>query len=108
MTALPVIHYSMPAFGFRVEGDRTLAYSGDTGPCSELVALGQGADLFICEATLDDPKPEATSRGHLSADEARAASDDAGAKRLLLTHRPDERALAPGHELASDGLALTF
>ena len=41
VTALPVIHYSIPAFGFRVEGDRTLAYSGDTGPCSELVALGR-------------------------------------------------------------------
>jgi ribonuclease BN (tRNA processing enzyme) len=108
VTALPVVHYSMPAYGFRVEGDRTLAYSGDTGPCDELVELGQDADLFLCEATLDDPKPEATLRGHLSADEARAASERAGAKRLLLTHRPDERGLPPGSELASDGLELNF
>ena len=48
------------------------------------------------------------SRGHLSADEAKAASDRAGAKRLLLTHRPDERARSAGLELASDGLELTF
>ena len=108
VTALPVVHYSMPAYGFRVEGDRTLAYSGDTGPCDELVELGRDADLFLCEATLDDPKPEATLRGHLSADEAQAASTRAGAKRLLLTHRPDERGLPAGLELASDGLEVTF
>ncbi|MBA2333204.1 MAG: MBL fold metallo-hydrolase [Actinobacteria bacterium] len=108
LTALPVVHYSMPAFGFRVDGDRTLAYSGDTGPCSELVELARDADLFLCEATLDNPKPEAALRGHLSAEEARAASSDAGARRLVLTHRPDEREPPAGAELAHDGLELTF
>ncbi|MEJ7569523.1 MAG: MBL fold metallo-hydrolase [Gaiellaceae bacterium] len=108
VTALPVVHYTMPAYGFRVEGDRTLAYSGDTGPCNEIVELARDADLFLCEATLDNPKPEAALRGHLSAEEARAASDEAGAQRLVLTHRPDERTPPPGAELASDGLRLSF
>ena len=108
LTALPVVHYTIPAFGFRVEGDRTLAYSGDTGPCEELVELARDADLFLCEATLDNPKPEAALRGHLSVDEACAASAGADARRLVLTHRPDERTAPSGTELASDGLELTF
>ena len=32
VTAVPVEHYDIEAFGFRVEGDRVLAYSGDSGP----------------------------------------------------------------------------
>jgi len=108
LTALQVVHYSIPAYGFRVEGERTIAYSGDTGPCQELVGLAEDADLFLCEATLDDPGSEGLLRGHLSAEEARNASDAAGARRLVLTHRPDERALPPGAELAHDGLELNL
>jgi ribonuclease BN (tRNA processing enzyme) len=108
LIAQPVIHYTIPAHGFRVEGEQTLAYSGDTGPCSELVELAQGADLFLCEATLGDSASEGPPRGHLSAEEAREASEEAGARRLVLTHRPDERPLPFAAELAYDGLALTF
>ncbi|MCP9484747.1 MAG: MBL fold metallo-hydrolase [Gaiellaceae bacterium MAG52_C11] len=108
LTALPVVHYTIPAFGFRVVGERTLAYSGDTGPCNELLELAQGADLFLCEATLDDPDSDGPRRGHLSADEARAAGGGSGTRRLVLTHRPDERTAPPGIELAHDGLELSF
>ena len=106
VTAVPVVHYTMDAYGFRVQGDRLLAYSGDSGPCDELEELGREADLFLCEATLERGDLEGPVRGHLSADEARDACARAGARRLLLTHRPQELQLDPSLELAQDGLAL--
>ena len=103
VTARQVVHYDMQAFGFRVEGSSALAYSGDTGPCDALEELARDSDLFVCEATLGNSDEETTERGHLSADEAAEAAERAGAKKLLLTHRPQERPLAEGLELAYDG-----
>ncbi len=91
--ALTVCHYDIDAYGFRVEGDRILAYSGDTGPCPALVELARDADLFICEATLESGTDEGALRGHLSTSEAVAALEQSAARRLLLTHRPHERAV---------------
>ena len=45
VTAVPVVHYDVAAHSFRVEGDRVLAYSGDSGPCSALEELARDADL---------------------------------------------------------------
>ena len=106
VTAVPVVHYDIDAYGFRVQGDRLVAYSGDTGPCDELVELARDADLFVAEATLERGDDDGPVRGHLAPDEAAAAAEAAGAKRLLLTHRPQERTLAASAELASDGLEL--
>jgi len=108
LVAKRVLHYTIEAHGFRVEGDRTLAYSGDTGPCTELVGLARDADLFLCEATLGTSGSDGPPRGHLSAEEARDACEEAGAQRLVLTHRPDERALPFAAELAHDGLEVSF
>jgi ribonuclease BN (tRNA processing enzyme) len=98
-----VPHYDVEAYGFRVHSpDGTLlAYSGDAGPSDELDSLALGADLFLCEATLDERNPEGEPRGHLSASEALAAADGP----VLLTHRPAELS-APEAELATDGLVL--
>ena len=108
---LPVAvpHYGMPTVGFRVETDgRSLAYSGDAAPAPCLVELARDADLFLCEATLSRGEDDGERRGHLSAEEAVEAFEAAGARRLLLTHRPDELALPPGLELAHDGLELAI
>jgi ribonuclease BN (tRNA processing enzyme) len=109
MTARKVLHYDLDAYGFRVSvNGTTLAYSGDSGPSDELVKLARDADLFLCEATLATPGSDGgPTRGHLAADEALAAFRDAGATRLLLTHRPRELPLEPGLEQAYDGLELT-
>jgi ribonuclease BN (tRNA processing enzyme) len=99
-----VLHYDLLAFGFRVSANgKTLAYSGDSGPSDELPELARDADLFLCEATLLEPNPEGGTRGHLAADEANAAFEASGAKRLLLTHRPQERPLDPQFEQVHDG-----
>ncbi|MDQ3823775.1 MAG: MBL fold metallo-hydrolase, partial [Actinomycetota bacterium] len=84
-------HYSLETYGLRVsDGARTLVYSGDCGPSERLAELARDADLFICEATLDTPESDGELRGHLSADEAVAAFEASGARRLLVTHRPHE------------------
>jgi ribonuclease BN (tRNA processing enzyme) len=106
VTALELPHYTLQTFGLRVSnGDKTIAYSGDSGPSDRLSELARGADLFICEATLERPEYDGAIRGHLSADEAVEAFKASGAHRLLLTHRPRELAL-PDHEQAYDGLVL--
>ncbi len=98
-------HYRIEAYGFRVsDGRSTLAYSADSGPGGELVELARDADLFLCEATLRDGEPE--PRGHLSLAEAQVAFASSGAKRLVVTHRPDELPVGDGVELARDGLQL--
>jgi ribonuclease BN (tRNA processing enzyme) len=95
-------HYSETTFGLRVSNHRaTLAYSGDTGPSSNLAELARDADLFLCEATLREPEP--AERGHLSEDEAVAAFNDSGALRLVVIHRPDELPLGGWIERAHDG-----
>jgi ribonuclease BN (tRNA processing enzyme) len=104
LVARRVLHYDLLAFGFRVScNGRTMAYSGDSGPSDQLAELARDADLFLCEATLLEPNPEGGTRGHLAAKEAKAAFDAAGAKRLLLTHRPKERPLEPEFEQVHDG-----
>ena len=96
-------HYTMEAYGFRVrEGDKLLAYSGDSAPTAELADLARGADLFVCEATLERPDKDGQPRGHLAAEEALAAADGP----ILLTHRPVELPIPDGVRLATDGLTV--
>ena len=98
-----VAHYGLAAFGFRLSHDgRTLAYSGDSAPTAELAALARGADLFLCEATLERGDRDGVPRGHLTADEALAAADGP----VLLTHRPVELPVPSGVPLAHDGLVV--
>ncbi|MEV0679215.1 MBL fold metallo-hydrolase [Actinosynnema sp. NPDC050436] len=74
------VEHGLPAFGLRAtHGDRTLAYSGDTGPCRALHDLAAGADLFLCEADGAEPRPD-----HCTPEDAADAARGAG--RLLLTH----------------------
>jgi ribonuclease BN (tRNA processing enzyme) len=91
-----VEHY-IPTWALIAEGDRRLAYSADSGPTPALEAVAAGADLFLCEATLPPSAASPGWRGHITAAEAAAVAQAAGARRLLLTHlwRSDpEQALA--------------
>jgi ribonuclease BN (tRNA processing enzyme) len=98
-----VLHYDIETYGFRIsDGERLLAYSGDSAPCDALVEVARDADLFLCEATLAEPR-EGELRGHLAAVEAVDAFERSGAKRLVIVHRPHELPLDDGLERASDG-----
>jgi len=105
ITPIRVPHYQLKTYALRVsDGKTTLAYSGDSAPSPHLAEVGRDADLFLCEATLAAGDLDGDPRGHLSADEALEAHEHAGAKRLLLTHRPEELPVGAGIELAHDGM----
>jgi len=76
------------AYGLRVEaGGRTIAYSGDTGPCQQLVDLAKGADLLLAEAAFQTGGDNPVDL-HLTGADAGAAATAAGVARLVLTHIP--------------------
>jgi ribonuclease BN (tRNA processing enzyme) len=107
VTALELPHYTLQTFGIRVwNGDKAIAYSGDSGPTDRLAELAADVDLFVCEATLERGEFDGAIRGHLSAEEAVEAFAASGARRLLITHRPHELALDGGLEQAYDGLEI--
>jgi ribonuclease BN (tRNA processing enzyme) len=110
VTPLRVPHYQLQTYALRVsDGSSTLAYSGDSAPSPQLAAVGRDADLFLCEATLRESREGGNGlRGHLSAEEAVAAFEESGARRLVIIHRPEELPLADGVERASDGDVFDF
>jgi ribonuclease BN (tRNA processing enzyme) len=67
-------------------GGRTLAYTGDSAPSPEMVALARRADLLLAEATYAGAVPEDSRPYMSSAAGAAAQAAEAGAARLLLTH----------------------
>ncbi|MFE9437520.1 MBL fold metallo-hydrolase [Streptomyces sp. NPDC006602] len=84
LTAHAVTH-DVEAYGLRAEtGGRTLAYSGDTGPCAALTALALGADLFLCEADIDAHREG--EQVHLTPEDAGDTARAAGVGQLLVTH----------------------
>ncbi len=80
----PMAH-TESSIGYRIEmpGGTSVAYSGDTDLCDDLVELSRGADLFLCECSLPD---EMKVAGHLTPSEAGAVAAKAVAKHLVLTH----------------------
>lgn len=74
------------AFGFRIsDGERVLAYTGDTAHCAGLDELATGADLLLAEASWTDA-PERPAGVHLSGVEAGQLAARAGVGRLVVTH----------------------
>jgi len=88
-----------PTYAVEVEANGSrMVYTSDTGPGWSVEAFDAGADLVLSEATYLDREKAAPI--HLSAREAGAAANAAGARRLVLTHLwPEvdrERAAAEG------------
>ena len=108
--------------GVRLESPEfCVAYTGDTGAEPGIARLGQGADLFIVDATdreqRSGPDTSDDARYNLTAELAGRAAAEAGAQHLLLTHfwpgndrqrsRADAAVHFPGRiSLAEEGLTL--
>jgi ribonuclease BN (tRNA processing enzyme) len=76
--------HSEDSVGFRVNTNgRSLAYSGDTDYCANLVRLGRDADLLILECSFPDEKK---TKGHLTPSLAGRVAREASCHKLLLTH----------------------
>ncbi|MDK1010396.1 MAG: MBL fold metallo-hydrolase [Actinomycetota bacterium] len=79
--------HPVPALVTGVEaGGVSLVYSGDTGPGSALMQMSRGADVLLCEASLQGDRDSQTYPFHLTAREAGEAADSAGVGRLIVTH----------------------
>jgi len=91
------------------DGERVLAFSGDTGWTDELIPASAGADLFVCECSFHSTEvPQ-----HLTWLQLEPKLGELSAKRVLLTHLSDEmRAHADEPvrsgkaEVADDGLRI--
>lgn len=72
------------ALGYRVTcGERTIAFSGDSGKCPELVALCRGADLALLECSYPASRP---TTKHMNTRTAAEVAVEAGLSRVVLTH----------------------
>mmetsp|Transcript_37441 Transcript_37441/g.60937 ORF Transcript_37441/g.60937 Transcript_37441/m.60937 type:complete len:747 (-) Transcript_37441:539-2779(-) len=81
--------YNAFALGLRLRADDGdfIVYSGDTEPCENLIACGQGAALLIHEATFEDVKvDEARQKKHSTFSEAVSVGNKMGAPYTILTH----------------------
>jgi ribonuclease BN (tRNA processing enzyme) len=74
-------------------GGGRIVYGADCAPNDAVVDLARGADVLLLEGTLTEPEPE-PPRGHLTPAEAGALGARAGARRLVVTHVPGDRAEA--------------
>jgi ribonuclease BN (tRNA processing enzyme) len=87
--AVPVNH-TVPAVGYRVQScDRTLVYSGDTGPTEEIWTLCSGADALIVEVSFpNNMESLAHITKHLTSSLLKAELDkiDVLPARILVTH----------------------
>ena len=82
------VDHPIPAYALRVRvDDKVFVYSGDTGPCRELVALARGADLLLAEASFLEGESNPVGLHMTGRDAARTATD-ARVGLLVLTHVP--------------------
>ena len=66
---------------------QSMAFILDTRWCDGALALAAGVDLLVCEATFLSTDAElAEEYGHLTADQAGRLAQEAGARRLVLSH----------------------
>jgi ribonuclease BN (tRNA processing enzyme) len=84
--AISMAHGSTKAFGYKLYlPEKTVAYTGDTGPCLGLEELATGTDIMIIEmSNPDDDVP-----GHMSMDKLQKLTDkvpDLQRCKIILNH----------------------
>jgi ribonuclease BN (tRNA processing enzyme) len=104
------VAHPVPAYGLRVEaGGRTLAYTGDTGPCAALDVLAAGSDLLLAEASFREVDDNPMDL-HLTGRDAGDVATRNGVPRLVITHVPpwydvEEHLAAAARAYAGDATA---
>ena len=96
------VHHIGPTHAFELSGagGGRIVFGADGRYSDELIAAARGAAVLIAEATLPEPEDKPLGeRVHMSAAEAGALAQEAGAGRLVLTHISDE--LDGGRSLAA-------
>jgi ribonuclease BN (tRNA processing enzyme) len=112
VTAFEVDHFSgAPSYALRFErGDKSFAFSGDSGWTDNLIRAGQGADLYLMECyqyDLDLPM-------HLTYRRIDSEFGAIGAKKIMLTHMADGMLAKRDHVdtnrflVADDGMTVAI
>jgi ribonuclease BN (tRNA processing enzyme) len=79
------VEHEGATFALVAEADgRRMCYTSDTRPGNAASSAARGADLVLAEATL--PETHAGRAPHMTASQAGALAEDAGASKLVLTH----------------------
>jgi ribonuclease BN (tRNA processing enzyme) len=82
-----LLPHHVPNLGIRLTaGGVAVAYTGDTGPSPEIVALASGADLLLAEATYPERVPGEDAPYLSTAEQAGRDAVAAGVGHLVLTH----------------------
>lgn len=84
--AVRLEHGTTEDLGYRVRSPRsgrTVAFTGDTGPCEALVELARGVDVLVSECASTDSDASAV---HLSPTPLGEAAERAGVRHLVITH----------------------
>jgi len=106
-----------PAYAMRFTSEHepacSIAYTSDTAPCHSVTELARGCELMLAEATLLEGTPSEASSGHMTGLQAGEMAQEAGARRLVITHyaagqalavlREASRAFSGGVQLAVEG-----
>ena len=101
VTAFPVDHGDMEAYGFVIEAEgKRVVYSGDTRPCGETIKHAKGADLLIHECSLPDRMKDLATT-HTTPGELGALAAQAEVKTLVITHLYPELLKELGEALSS-------
>jgi ribonuclease BN (tRNA processing enzyme) len=80
--------HSVPTVGSRWEAEnRTLFFTGDTGPAGDWRSTAHNVDVLLSEAAYQ-ARSESDYPHHLTATEAGQIAREVGADRLVLTHIP--------------------
>jgi ribonuclease BN (tRNA processing enzyme) len=96
------VEHAVPAFGLTARfGDRRLAYTGDSGPCDNLVTLSKGARVLVAECFATEIEIPSV---HLTPEDAGLVATHAEVSRLVLTHL----GLGLGEDEAVERAATTF
>lgn len=79
------VNHTPHSLAYRIENPRgrSIVYSGDTGPCEEIISLARDTDLLVLECSFPE---EQDMEGHLSPSLAGRIARQAGAKKLVLLH----------------------
>ncbi|WP_151081490.1 MBL fold metallo-hydrolase [Nocardioides cynanchi] len=100
------VAHPVPAYAVRVTAEgRTLAYTGDTGPCDALDRLAGGADLLLAEASFHHGEANPPDV-HLTGHQAGQVAARNEVPRLVITHVPpwyDVDAMVAEARLTCDG-----
>jgi ribonuclease Z len=93
VTATEVEHLNLLGFehadwAYRIDSEYgSVAYSGDTAPCDEMVELARDVDVLVHEAAfLDEIIDHRAMKGHTGPRGAGQIAREAGARKLVLTH----------------------